>query len=271
MLEVRDLSFAQILQEVNLTLHKGEFVVLLGPNGAGKTTLLKCLLGLYTPTRGEVLVCGRPLKHLTYKERARLLAYVPQSYHPVFPYTVLEFVLLGRTPHLGFLSRPGKRDEIKAREVLRSLGLEALVRRRLTDLSGGERQLVLFARALLQEAPIFLLDEPTANLDLKHQIEVLTTVHRLAGERGLTVVATLHDPNLAFGFADRVVLIKKGRILAEMNPRKHPRAQELLEELYEIPLEILYFRGYPLVSLTGAFPGNPLGGENHENRGHFMG
>jgi len=262
MLEVRHLSFARILQEVNLTLHQGEFVVLLGPNGAGKTTLLKCLLGLYSPTGGEILVCGRPLKQLSCKERARLLAYVPQSYYPVFPYTVLEFVLLGCTPHLGFLSRPGKREESRARKVLRSLGLEALAHRRLTDLSGGERQLVLFARALLQEAPILLLDEPIANLDLRHQIKVLSTVHRLSGERGLSVLATLHDPNLAFGFADRVVLIKKGRILAEMNPRKHPGARKLLEELYEIPLEILHYRGYPLVSLSRAFPKNSLGGGN---------
>ncbi|MBX6423117.1 ABC transporter ATP-binding protein [Thermosulfurimonas sp. F29] len=256
MLEVRDLSFARILNAVNLKLRRGEFVILLGPNGAGKTTLLRCILGLCSPIEGEIVVCGHPLRRLASKERARLLAYVPQSYQPVFPYTVLDFVLLGRTPHLGFLSHPGKRDEIKARKVLRELGLEPLLHRYLTNLSGGERQLVLFARALLQEAPILLLDEPIANLDLKHQLRVLSSVHRLVREKGLTVLATLHDPNLAFGFADRVVLLKKGRVLAEMNPRTHPGAKELLEELYEIPLEILHFRGYPLVSLTGAFPKN---------------
>ena len=278
MLEICHLSYGKILREVSQCLRKGELVVLLGPNGAGKTTLLRCILGSCSSSRGEIRFAGRSLATFSLREKARLLAYIPQSYQPVFPYTVLEFVLLGRTPYLGFFSSPGKRDRIRAREILQKLGLESFEGRRVTELSGGERQRVLLARALLQEARILLLDEPTANLDLQHQVKIMTLIRQMTRERGLTVMATLHDPNLALSFADRVLLIKEGRLLGELNPANPVEIRNHLEELYQVPLEVLSFNGRTLVFPAQIFTskGNKLlergnGDEVHKDRSHILG
>ncbi len=209
-LEARALAFgysghAPVLDAVDLTLRRGEVCALLGPNGAGKTTLLRLLLGLLRPTKGEILLEGVSLQKLTGKERALRMAYVPQEALPRFPMTVFEAVLLGRKPHMRW--GPGKNDLARTGETLARLGLEALAQRPLDALSGGQRQKVTLARALVQDTDWLLLDEPVSNLDLRHQIEVLDLARRVAEKRHLGVLLSLHDVNMAVRFAHTVALL----------------------------------------------------------------
>lgn len=195
----------------------GEWVALIGPNGAGKTTLLRALARL-VPFAGEIELDGRPLRELGRGELARLVAVVPQE--PSTPpwMTVAEYVLLGRTPHLGPLAKEGARDREAAARALARLDLLAFVERRLGTLSGGEKQRVVVARALAQEAAIVLLDEPTAALDIGHQQQALDLLDGLRAESGLTLVAAMHDLTLAAQYADRMVLLDGGRVVADGAP-----------------------------------------------------
>lgn len=203
----------EALRDVSFEAGRGELVGLLGPNGSGKTTLLKCLHGILKPHKGAVFVDGRSLAGWTRNEIARRLAYVPQEAGGWFDApTVWDVVLMGRRPHFGWRSGPG--DEAKTRQALAGLAMEGFGRRRFDELSGGERQKILIARALAQEARILLLDEPTNHLDLRHQIEVMRLVRALIDERGLTGVVALHDLGLASLFCRRVILLKDGRIQA---------------------------------------------------------
>ncbi|MEN3009371.1 MAG: ABC transporter ATP-binding protein [Candidatus Bipolaricaulaceae bacterium] len=237
-LEARGLTYAYVpgkpvLQGVSLAVAPGNFVFLLGANGSGKTTLLECLGGLRFPQRGVVFLDGRPLAQLAPRERAKRIAYVPQFAEAVFAFTVEELVLFGRAPHIGPLGRPGPRDREKARQALALVGLEGLAERAVTTLSGGEKRLALIARALAQEAPYLLLDEPDAHLDPAHQHRVLAVVRALARE-GLGVLATTHNPNAALVYGGRVVLLRAGRTLGAGAPAAVLRP-ELLEAAYGIP------------------------------------
>lgn len=207
----------EILRGVDLEVERGEWIALVGPNGAGKTTLLRAIAGL-VPASGSVELDERPIRGLGRSELARLLAVVPQE--PATPpwMTVGEYVLLGRTPHLGPFAREGVRDREVAAEALFRLDLAGLAERRLGTLSGGEKQRVVVARALAQEARIVLLDEPTASLDIGHQQQALDLLDALRAESGLTLVAAMHDLTLAAQYADRVVLLAGGRVAADGPP-----------------------------------------------------
>jgi iron complex transport system ATP-binding protein len=227
--ELRSLSVrlggAEVVQGISATVAEGEWVGLIGPNGAGKTTVLRAVTGL-VPYAGSVRVEGNEVAGFGRARVARRVALVPQE--PVIPddTRVAEYVLLGRTPHLAPFARERQRDLEVAAAALERLDLLGLARRRLGSLSGGERQRAVLARALAQEAPVLLLDEPTAALDVGRQQQVLELVDRLRRERGLTVVSAMHDLTLAGQFAERLLLVDGGRLAAAGTP-----AEVLTEEL----------------------------------------
>lgn len=231
-----------VVNGVSFDVAEGKLAVLLGPNGSGKTTLFKCIAGLWHPGSGNVMFDGRDILHMSFKERAAMLAVVPQDHTPPFPYTVFEAVLMGRAPHVGMYAAPSGKDEEATHNALLAVGISHLTERCYTRISGGERQLVLIARALAQEAPLLLLDEPTSHLDFRNQHLVLETVKRVAVEKGLTVLMTLHDPNLASFFADQVIMLKAGAIVADGDP---------MEVLSELNLGQLYNIGIGLAETGG--------------------
>ncbi|MBV8234799.1 MAG: ABC transporter ATP-binding protein [Acidimicrobiia bacterium] len=202
-----------LLQELDLDAHDGEWVSVIGPNGAGKTTLLRAISGL-SDCRGEVELAGRPVASVTTRERSRMVALVPQN--PVVPgtMTVIDYVLLGRTPHIPLFGVEKAGDVAASTDVLEHLDLAALADRPLETLSGGELQRVMLARALAQASPVLLLDEPTTALDVGHQQDVLDLVDELRKSRSLTVVSTMHDLTLAGQYADRLVMLAAGRVVA---------------------------------------------------------
>jgi iron complex transport system ATP-binding protein len=217
MIEVHDLSVrlgsTQALRGISFTASRGSWVSLIGPNGAGKTTAIRALCGLVSYD-GEVLVDGLEARTRGRRELARLCAFVPQIPETPPELTVSEYVLLGRTPHLGYFGTEGDGDRLAAERALERLELLDFGRRPLGSLSGGELQRVVLARALAQEAPILLLDEPTTALDLGRQQQVLELVDDLRGDH-LTVVSTMHDLTLAGQYADRLVLLDRGTVVAE--------------------------------------------------------
>src|SRR5215471_2224759 len=222
---------------LDVALATGQVLALLGPNGGGKTTLLKTLLGLLAPQSGEVRLGDRRLASLTSRERARLIAYVPQFHVATFAFTVEAVVLMGRTAHGNLFSRPSSADRAIAVRVLERFGIAHLRERPYTMISGGERQLVLLARALAQEPQFVVLDEPTASLDFGNQGKVLREIRALATS-GHGVLFTTHDPNHAMRAADRAYLLREGRRVAEGAVREVLR-REQLEELYGGPVEQL--------------------------------
>jgi iron complex transport system ATP-binding protein len=211
------LGKAPVLRGVDVTAPAGSWVGLIGPNGAGKSTLLRAILGL-VPATGQILLDGRDVHTLRARERARLVAYAPQS--PLLPFgmSVLDYTLLGRTPHQSLLSAPGRADRALAEGILRRLDLAGLGGRPLQTLSGGERQRVVLARALAQQPSLLLLDEPTASLDLGHAQAVLELVDRLRVEDGITVVSALHDLSLAAQYPVSLVLLAGGSVVATGPP-----------------------------------------------------
>jgi iron complex transport system ATP-binding protein len=226
-----------VVDGVDLEVAAGEWVGLIGPNGAGKTTLLRAVAGL-VPFTGSILLDGRPAGELRRSAISRLLAVVPQE--PSTPpwMTVGEYVLMGRTPHLGPLAREGMRDREAAAHALERLDLIGYEERRLGTLSGGEKQRVVVARALAQEARIVLLDEPTAALDIGHQQQALELLDLLRAESGLTLVAAMHDLTLAAQYADRMVLLDAGRIAAEGSPRD-VLTEDLIGRHYEAAIQVV--------------------------------
>ncbi len=220
-LEARDVSVtiggARILTDVSATVDRGEWVTVIGPNGAGKTTLLRAFGGLLS-FAGDVLVDGHAVLSSTRRQLARQVALVPQQPHTPHELTVAEYVLLGRTPHIGYFATETRTDRLAAERAIARLGLRQLTNRLLGSLSGGELQRAVLARALAQEAPILLLDEPTSALDLGRQQDALELLDELRRDSELTVLSAMHDLSLAGQYADRLLLLDGGRIVAEGNP-----------------------------------------------------
>lgn len=196
----------------------GTITGIIGPNGSGKTTCIKSMAGLITPDRGVVMLDGRPLAEFSLRERARIIAYVPQSTEVPFPFTVLEMVLMGRAPYLKPFAFEGQNDVALAHKAMGETEIGAFAGRRIQELSGGERQRAVLARALVQGARIMLLDEPTASLDLRHKVMFYSILKRRCVDQRLTVVSAMHDINLASLFCDRLVLLDRGHIAALGKP-----------------------------------------------------
>lgn len=203
----------KILSDVSFEVSRGSFCALLGRNGSGKTTLLHCLNGLLKPQAGQIEVAGLNISRADRRTIARKVSLVPQEHSDIFPFSVLDVVVMGRTAHLGFAQRPGKADYEEARHVLDLLKVSDLARRSFNRISGGERQIALLARALLQSSETLLLDEPTNHLDFKNQYIFLDKIKSFCRDRGTRVIAAMHDPNMARLFADQVVMLKAGQIL----------------------------------------------------------
>jgi iron complex transport system ATP-binding protein len=217
---VQDLCFqygkTPILGNISLRVEDGELVSLVGPNGAGKSTLLKCLNHILRPSRGRVFVDDEDVKGMNQKTTARLFGYVPQSSLNVFPATVFDTVLLGRRPYVDWVVGGESREIVY--EMLIQMDLTHLAYRQMSELSGGEQQRALIARALAQEPRVLLLDEPTSNLDLKHQLEVLDQVMNVVKEKGVSVLMAIHDLNLAAQYSNRLILLKEGEMVTSGNP-----------------------------------------------------
>ncbi|MCI5130443.1 MAG: ABC transporter ATP-binding protein [Candidatus Electrothrix sp. EH2] len=205
-----------VLKEMCLELGKAEVLGIVGPNGSGKSTLIRCIDRILKPQKGSIHLDQKEMKHMDRMEIAKRLGYVPQNAPRTFPITVFDTVLMGRRPHLGWYS--GEKDRKKVVEALKRLDIDHMALRDFNELSGGEQQRVLIARALAQEADVLLLDEPTSNLDIRHQLEVMDIMRALVVEKGLSAIVVIHDLNLASKYTDRVIMMNRGRIFASGDP-----------------------------------------------------
>lgn len=234
-----------VLDGVSLEVAAGSVIALLGPNGSGKTTLLSLLLGRLDPESGEQTVLGQSAGSLDRRQRSRLIGLVPQRESYPYGFTVLQYVLLGRAPHLGMLESPSAADHRAARSALATAGIDQLSERLIATLSGGEQQLATIARALAQKPKVMLMDEPTAHLDLRNHRRVVELIHRLR-DSGTAVVVTTHDPNAAVAMADDAYLLNSGRIVAA-GPVREILTVANLGATYGIEVQIAYVDGRPLV------------------------
>lgn len=213
-----EFSYASIpaLRNVCLELREREILAIVGPNGAGKSTLLKCIARILRPQRGVILLNGRDIQKMSLRELARKIGYVPQDAYHLFPATVFEVVLMGRRPYMSWIS--SREDEKIVLDILRMLNIEDIAMRDINELSGGQRQKVFIARALAQEPEVLLLDEPTSNLDIRHQLEVMNLIRNIVKDKGISAVMAVHDLNLAARYSDKVVMMCKGRVFAAGPP-----------------------------------------------------
>jgi len=249
-----DPSGVLALDQVSLSVQPGEILVVIGPNGAGKSTLIRAVSGALPYLSGSVSVNGKDLAHLSSIQRARQLAVVPQARNMPAAFTVFQSVLMGRTPYLGWLGQTNSQDHRVTRHSLEQTLTLELAERRVGELSGGEQQRVLLARALAQDTPVLLLDEPTTHLDLQHQSSLLNLVRQLADDKKLAVLMVLHDLNLASLYADRVALLVAGRVRAIGTPQEVLTEQDL-SSVYNIPVHVIPHPDYgsPLVLPDGRF------------------
>ena len=240
LIRVEGVSFGyqrkSVMEEISLSIDEGGVLALLGPNGSGKTTLLKLVLGLLKPACGSVLLNGCNINAIPHIELAQLIAYVPQIHKETFGYRVFDVVLMGRMPHKAFFSRYGEEDRRIARDALDKLGIADLAERPYTEVSGGERQLTLIARAMAQGARIVVMDEPTNGLDYGNQVRLLERLKKLSRE-GFTFVFSTHHPDHAMSVADRVVMMLGGRILHN-GPAEETVTSLSLQELYGVDVRL---------------------------------
>lgn len=241
-LECRDLKFSYnarpVWSGISFDLPPGRFLAVLGRNGTGKTSLLHCLNRILTPDAGSVCINGKDIKTFSQARLARTVSLVPQELTDIFPFKVLDLVAMGRAPFLSLTQKPGPLDYDLAMETLAVLNAGGLARRHFNRMSGGEKKLVLLARALVQSGDIMLLDEPTNHLDFNNQYGLLSTVEGLCRSRGLSVVASFHDPNMASVFAHDALLLKQGKCLAQ-GPVSQVMTRTNLSRLYDTPIRDL--------------------------------
>ena len=238
-LKVINVSFTygsiKALSNITFYVGGGEVVSVIGPNGAGKTTLLHNILAILKPSAGTVLIDGVEAHKLRPADRARLMSYVPQVESPQAPLTVMEYVMLGRTPHVRLTY--GEEDVEEVVQALKELGIEELASRKITELSGGEWMKAVIARAITQKPRVLLLDEPTNHLDIRHQLEVLQLIRRLMKREAITTLMAIHDVNLALRYSDKVIALKKGVIAYCGEPTNI--SKEVIDELYEVKVELM--------------------------------
>jgi iron complex transport system ATP-binding protein len=245
-LEVESVSFSYssrlVLRDIRLKIERGEILVILGPNGVGKTTLLKCMNAILHPDTGTVFVDGQSVLSLDSSEIARLIGYVAQ-YTERSRLTVFDAILMGRHPHVSW--KVSKKDLTTVDSAVKLLGLDHLALRYIDQMSGGELQKVAIARALVQEPRLLLLDEPTSNLDLKNQVEILNLLRRIVREHGVSAVMTMHDLNKALRYADKYLFLKDGIIFSA--GKVGDVTAEMVQAVYGLPVAIHRFRGNPIV------------------------
>ena len=241
MIEVKNLSFAyrteKILDDISFATGEGQLIAVLGPNGAGKSTLFKCILGFLKGYEGQIRINGQDIKSLNRKEMARFAAYIPQSETPAFNYTVFDTVLMGTTGQLSPLSSPGPEQIETAKEAIDYLGIGYMEHRGINEISGGERQLALLARAMAQKAKLLIMDEPTANLDYGNQQHVMNHVKMMA-DSGYTILLSTHNPEHALQYATHVLAIKDHHILAD-GPALSTLNESLIEKIYGLKVKII--------------------------------
>lgn len=247
-LHVKDVVFGytgtNILKDICLEIRASSLVSIVGPNGAGKSTLLKCIDRILNVKTGKITVDSKDIKQMGRLEVAKNLAYVPQSSNRVFPTTVFETVMMGRRPHLNWFD--SKKDEEKVWEVLEMLGIEDLALSIFNELSGGQQQKVLIARALVQETGVILLDEPTSNLDIWHQLDVMETVRKLVREKQVTAIMAVHDLNLASRYSESIIMMQQGKIIAAGSPGA-VLTSENIAEVYGVEARISTHAEVPYV------------------------
>lgn len=255
MLAVNNLTFsygsAPVFSGVSFHVQKGSLCGLFGPNGSGKSTLFKCCLGLLKAAAGSVHIAGQAVASLSVGHMAKLVAYVPQDHVPPFPFLAREIVLMGRSPHFGGVFGLGKKDWQIAHEAMQKLGIEHLADKVYTRLSGGQRQLVLIARALAQQTPFIMLDEPTSSLDFKNQLLIWKTLRDIVAA-GTTVFACAHDPNHVLWFCDDLVVINRG-VVAAAGTAQAVLSRGLLQDLYGDICAVGYLDGQRMI-----YPGQML-------------
>jgi iron complex transport system ATP-binding protein len=238
---IKDLEFCytsrMILDNITMELRPSEMLGIIGPNGSGKSTLIQCIDGLLKPKTGCILLDGTDIQDLSRREIAKKVGYVPQTTNrSFFPCTVLDTVLMGRRPHLGW--RSSNKDVRKVIEVLRLIGIEDLAMSDINELSGGQQQKVLIARALAQDPAVLLLDEPTSNFDIKHQLEVIEIIREKVWERSISAIMAVHDLNLASKYTDRIIMLKDGRIFDTGTPES-VLTPENIKSVYGVVAEVI--------------------------------
>jgi ABC-type cobalamin/Fe3+-siderophores transport system ATPase subunit len=242
-----------VLHGVSIEGIPGKLSCILGPNGSGKTTLFRCLLGWLRPSGGSVVVRGKPIKAYPPKSLARIMAYVPQIPVSSFAFTVQDLVLMGRYAHAGVLGLAGEHDLSVARAAMEMTETTAFARRTLNELSGGEAQRVMIARALAQQPSVMLLDEPTSHLDIRNQLMIYQMMARLAHDWGMAVLCVSHDINLAARFADSLVLMREGKVLASGEPEQ-VITEAVLRDTYDVEVKLVPVPGetVPMVLADGS-------------------
>ena len=239
-MQVENLRFSygshEVLKGVSFPVEDSGFISLLGPNGAGKSTLFRCMLGLLEPSSGSVHICGRDIRNMSAAELSHRVAYIPQSHSPVFNFSVFDMVLMGTTAQLPTFASPGREQEKLAEAAMERLGIAHLRNRGCGNISGGERQLALIARAIAQQAKILVMDEPSASLDYGNKLRVMETVKGLT-EDGYTIIQSTHDPDQAYLYSDRILALYDGKILAYGTPRE-TISSSLISTLYGVDVEV---------------------------------
>jgi len=241
-LEIKDAAFSyenteNIFEDINLTVSKGDVVCILGPNGCGKTTLIKCLNKLHDLNQGVVYIQGKNIKQINQREIAKNIGYIPQGHVPTFAFSVMDVVLMGRSPHLDFFESLGERDYQIAENAMKKFGIYDLRDKPYTTLSGGEQQLVFFARVIAQEPHMLILDEPTSHLDFGNQLKTLDVISKLAAD-GLSVIMTSHFPDHAFISSNKVAIMKDRNFMAIGTP-EDVITRENMEKAYGIHVEVV--------------------------------
>ncbi|RPJ04253.1 MAG: ABC transporter ATP-binding protein [Spirochaetaceae bacterium] len=229
---------ADVLTGVSMEIRQGTFVSILGPNGCGKTTLLRAMAANIKPDKGNVLIEGRDVRNLRHRQRARMISCVRQEHEVAHDFTVSEMVKLGRSPHIPYLGFATVADKHAVLEAMEQTGMTDFAERRVNTLSGGELQRVFIAQALAQDAPVLLLDEPVSHLDIRQQYRILGLVQKLSREKNITVLAVLHDLNLAGAFSDRIALLHNGKVRAFGTPTE-VLVPDTIKEVFGIKVRII--------------------------------
>jgi len=264
-LKVKDVEFGYqsvpVLRDVCFELAQSEVLGIVGPNGAGKSTLIRCIDRILIPQKGSILLDERAIKEMRRMELAKKLGYIPQSSHQSFPATVFDVVLMGRRPHIGW--RSSEKDEEKVLDVLQMLKIEYLAMRDINEISGGQQQKVFIARALVQEPDVLLLDEPTSNLDIKHQLDVMDAIKKLVREKEISAIMAIHDLNLGSRYSDRIIMMNGGTIVSAGDPSSVLNAENI-KQVYGVEALVRNELGCPYI-----VPVSPISPNGNENNRRF--